>query len=733
LFSLNGGSTLAIANNGLLNVSGGSVFTLTGSSLGSFGTGTNTLSFTNAPLCGTSCVPLGSTGFNVLLSNGALLTNISFDPSFTGFSGLGGTNTIAGLTTGGPRALIVLDGPTSLLLLGQSQLQALIITSGVTNFSGGTNPTFSLGNISGGSLTGSDTVTINGLTTWTGGAMTGAGITFASGGMEIGGSGTKSLDTRSLSTFGTVNLTGGTLALTNGALLGSIGAFNNSASLNLISGDAVLQGGGMSTGNFTVASGTDLVFGGGTHDLNSGATLTGDGNIGVLNATVNLNASGIDRLTGSLSVFDGTLNVTGNLIDVAGQSFSPIDTPLNVLGNSTNANLAVTGNVFNATQGSTVTLPSDAPLLFSGNGNINVGGRFLNVNGGATVTSASGAPVFDFVTSTVNAQSSLAQISGTGSRVTLGGSLLEADGGALNFSTNSANVGDILRVDSGGQLVMTTAESPVLAFNGGSHVTGTPQTLGGASNSRVILDRGVTLDPATGLGTDRPIIGPISPLMPGNPVGTLLQVTGAGTLEVKGVSGVGTAIRVDAALLEASLPLIQVLGLGTTDATQSTFITGGPTIDNSASRVVSLGPVIALDNGLIRVTNGPLINLREGATMSVTGDLLRLTNGSRINVVNGPLILVTGSTPTGTNADRTSFLNVTGSLVNFGGSGGNQIIVNNNIAPTATLSGIAVSTAGGGGAISITNPIRNPALGGISVTGSLIQTTNGGRVTISGN
>lgn len=140
---------------------------------------------------------------------------------------------------------------------------SLAISGGITDFSSGINPAFVDANISGGTLTGSDRVTVNGLTTWNGGAMMGTGSTAALGGMEIGGSGTKSLDARTLSTLGTVNLTGGKLALTNGALLSSAGAFNNSASLDVNSATALLQGGGTSTGNFNVGSGGSLLFNGG--------------------------------------------------------------------------------------------------------------------------------------------------------------------------------------------------------------------------------------------------------------------------------------------------------------------------------------------------------------------------------------------------------------------------------------------------------------------------------------
>ena len=393
---------------------------------------------------------------------------------------------------------------------------------------------------------------------------------------------------------------------------------------------------------------------------------------------------------------------------------------------------------FNTASAAPSTMNLTGPLLSDIGSIFNLGRRFINVNAGSTLTSSSFQPLIQLSNSSANTANSLAQIIGAGSRVTLNGSLLSATGGTSNFGTNPAVSNDILRIDTGGQLVMTSTANPVLSFNGGTHSVGTIDTPSNL-NSRLILDRGVATDATTGLGTDQPIIGPASDALPGatNPVGTLMQASGGATLEAKGQAGVGTAIRVDTALLEATLPLIKLIGTGTSDATQTILITNGPTMDAGISKIVSLGPVIALDNGLISVTNGPLINLRQGTNMSVSGDLLSLTNGSRINVVNGPLILVTGSAPTGT-TPSVSTLNVSGALANFGGTGGNQIIVNNNIAPTITLSGIPVSNAGGGGTISITNPIKNPGLGSILVNpgsglpGSVIQTTNGGRVTISG-
>jgi hypothetical protein len=205
----------------------------------------------------------------------------------------------------------------------------------------------------------------------------------------------------------------------------------------------------------------------------------------------------------------------------------------------------------------------------------------------------------------------------------------------------------------------------------------------------------------------------------------------------------GNAVRLDTVLFEASLPIIELLGAGNGAATATRLTTSGDTMDISRSRVVSLGPVVALDNGLIHVTNGAFMTLRSGSNVDVTGDLLRLFNGSRIEVVNGPLIRVTGNSGGGTNP-AVSTLNVSGALVNFGGSGGNTIIVNNSVPVTARRGGPAnnqfpVNIGGGGASITIgANPVRNPALGSITVngtggagTGVLIQATGGGRVNIA--
>ncbi len=79
-----------------------------------------------------------------------------------------------------------------------------------------------------------------------------------------------------------------------------------------------------------------------------------------------------------------------------------------------------------------------------------------------------------------------------------------------------------------------------------------------------------------------------------------------------------------------------------------------------------------------------------------------LISGSTINVVNGPLIKVDGSG---------SALDVTGALVNFGGTGGNTIIVRNGL-----CSGSCVTL--GSPAINVFKPSGTITISGTSIKNS---------------
>lgn len=217
--------------------------------------------------------------------------------------------------------------------------------------------------------------------------------------------------------------------------------------------------------------------------------------------------------------------------------------------------------------------------------------------------------------------------------------------------------------------LVSTSSEPLVWLNGGNYSLSTEK---GTS----IFDFWGTktaLDPDTGaeLGTVKSL----------EHIGPLLEASGAATVSTQKV------LKLDTALLAATAPIISLVG---TPSTQSSLTTETSTIDLFKSKVTSIGPVVAMDKSFINVTNGPLISV----------------------------------------AGAGSLLDVAGALVNFGGTGGNKIVVNNGISPTATLSGLPVSSTFGGSVSIGPNPVKNPSLGSVSVTGSLISATNGGTVSI---
>jgi hypothetical protein len=384
------------------------------------------------------------------------------------------------------------------------------------------------------------------------------------------------------------------------------------------------------------------------------------------------------------------------------------------------------GSVYEFFQGQGTQFGLDGmSIIFTPNGNggwdvlVDDVDAFLSLAQGDVVNHLGTSPLINFSKISLNLGGHFWNQSG--GTVTLGGSLLSATDSVLKIGSDPTVAGDLVSVRSGGQIVMNS-DAPLIQLSGGTLTIGTRDGTANDSPNHLIYIGGVNLDLANGLGSDRPIRG--AGLNQGSQsVGTLFEATNGATIEVlkgAGDTSGGNAIRLDSALLEATLPLINMVGSPTAF---TSLTTDGSTIDLFKSKVISNGPVIALDRGIINVNNGALINVTDGSQLITPSDIINMTSGSRINVFNGPLINVTG---TG------SLLDAGGALVNFGGTGGNRIVVNNSIAPTATPSGLPVSATNGGSINIGRNPIVNPSLGTITVNngGSLIQATNGGQVNI---
>ena len=233
------------------------------------------------------------------------------------------------------------------------------IHSGTVNFNSGNNITTGTLTQSGGTLAGSDTITVSGLMTWTGGTESGTGTTEANGGLVItasnaaftildgrtltnaaaatvNGSGTQYLDMGDNAVLS--NLPGATFEFqadvtlrTNYEVSGT-GTFNNqgtlekavdtgsdtinfepaldnSGSVLILSGTLSLQGGSTDTGGFTVSAGATLGFDGSIQDLNRGARLTsGPGTLEISSGTANFNSGSSIESLGTLTVSGGTVN-----------------------------------------------------------------------------------------------------------------------------------------------------------------------------------------------------------------------------------------------------------------------------------------------------------------------------------------------------------------------------------------------------------------------------------------
>jgi FecR protein len=320
------------------------------------------------------------------------------------------------------------------------------------------------------------------------------------------------------------------------------------------------------------------------------------------------------------------------------------------------------------------------------------------VNDGGSYVSTQRTPLETFVNKTETFDSFMVVC--CNSTVTLAGPLLHAVDSRLDVPFG------LLNVMQGGRVHSTTTEPLVLLERG-------VYDLGSWVGMFELAGSATALDAETGLtlGIDQPL----------RLAGPLFESRGAQVDTLR-------AVKIDTALLEATMPLIRMSGGAVLTTSESLIV-----LPNKA-QLTALGPLAGIDKSSITVKNGAALHLAGGSVVRVSGDLLALSNGARLTVLNGALVSVSGG----------SILKVGGALIAFGGAGGNVVKVSNNLCPCTMFAGVPVALTNGALASNVhiaPGAIKNSQLGAIglspnaaliSVSGATSKVSIGGATTTAG-
>src|SRR5215468_7751505 len=401
---------------------------------------------------------------------------------------------------------------TAVNLGGASGTQTLAIAANTLTLTGpSTVDTQGALNMSGGVLSGGDDLTVNGAFNWSGGTQSGTGTTTigATGTLTIGGE--VGLQRRLINN-GTAVWSAGRIDVQNGTFInnnafsaesddtfenfGGSNAFNNNAgtftkspsagttafntpfnnsgTVNLNSGTLVLNAGGGGTGSFVLAPGKTLRFGGGTHELMTGAVM-GAGVVQFSGGTVNLGAT--YDVGGSTTVNGGTVSFTGMVNDLG----NPLTLSSGTLSGS--STVPVTG-AFNWTGGTqsgtgTTTIGATGTLTIGGEvglqrrlinngtavwsaGRIDVqNGTFINNN----AFSAESDDTFENFGGSTNAFNNTGTVTKSPSAGTTAFNTPFNNSGTVNVNSGTL----VLNAGGGGTGSFVLAPGKTLRFGGGTH------------------------------------------------------------------------------------------------------------------------------------------------------------------------------------------------------------------------------------------------------------------------
>ena len=499
------GASNTITNNGIFQKSGGTTTTTLSGVYGSIGTFNNGSAGQVLAKVGQLNVNGGGTGggsWSVSAGASLRIGSVSSTAQVFAISGpMGGAGTVifAGATeniTGAYNvtgATQVTGGITNWVGPGAvTNVGALTISNGVANFSSGSPINTSTMVLSGGGQGGTDTVTVSGLTTWSGGTMctsfsngscvapTGAeGVTSTNGGMTFPSTSQLQLNGRTLNTGGTTawtsaTVSGGDLLLQNGAIINNSGTwdFQNDSYVdfytgagNMINNNGIFQkSGGTTTTTLGGVYGTSGTFNNGS----AGQVLA---KVGQLNINGGGTGGGSWSASAGANLQLGSITPTAQILAISG----PVSGAGTVIFAGATENITGTYNVTGATQvtggnaswlGPAAVTNVGALTISNGAANFSSGSPInpstMSMSGGAlggtdTVT-VSGLTTWSGGTmcTTLTAGSCVAPVGSQGKTVTSGISFpsnnqLELNGRTLNTSGTSAWTSSVV---SGGDMLL---------------------------------------------------------------------------------------------------------------------------------------------------------------------------------------------------------------------------------------------------------------------------------------
>jgi hypothetical protein len=486
---------------------------------------------------------------------------------------------------------------------------------------------------------------------------------------------------------------------------------------------------------------------------NQTATVTGD-LLNVPARTTSTLTSGLASATGS------TVTVTNEVVDVTGTLTATAATPFVALQSSTLASRTLA-----AVQTGSLSL-TGGPLFEAVGGGATTTDDLLRVSGGGRLFGPAAGPLLSLSGATLGVGNGtgdrLLELTGAGSRVSLGGALLDATGSTVSLTGASlveVTTGAALSVSGAGPLVGLTGGALVLngAATGFLFSSATASTLGGGllTTSGTDINAG-SAAPGNLLSVSGPLTSgaatPLLSLAGGNVrarnLGVVSSATGVLTLGGAFLdrSGAGkTLVTTDDLLNVSAGARLVARGAATLLRFTDTIVNAGNGSGDQLFQVTGAGSGATLAAGLLETSNTAftltglsLVDVSTGAVLTATGagPLAALSGGSlALGSAAGFAISSTGASQIAGSLLRTANTGVTttGNLVSVSGSltdTGTTPLLDLTGAAVAARNGVVVSTANG--RLGLNGPALARSGGTLATTDDLFNVSGGARLTSTG-